>query len=45
MRAVAESIKRLYQSGKLDKATLRARVEKGTITKEEYKEICGESYD
>ena len=45
MRAIAESIKRLYQSGKIDKATLQARVEKGTITKEEYKEICGESYD
>lgn len=45
MRAVAESIKRLYQSGKIDKPILRARVEKGTITTEEYAEICGESYD
>lgn len=43
MRKVAESIKRLYDSGKLTKEELYGRVEKGTITLEEYNEIKGGS--
>ena len=43
MRAIAESIKRLYKAGKLTKAQLLERVEKGTITEEEYLEIIEEA--
>ncbi|PWM78672.1 MAG: XkdX family protein [Phascolarctobacterium sp.] len=42
MRAVAESIKRLYEAGKLTGEQLAQRVEKGTLTLEEYNEIVGE---
>lgn len=41
MRTIAEVIKRLYQSGRLSKAELAQRVEKGTITQQEYDEIVG----
>ena len=41
MRMVAESIKRLFESGRLTEEQLAARVEKGTITLEEYNEIIG----
>lgn len=41
MRIIAEVIKRLYQSGRLSKADLAQRVEKGTITQQEYDEIVG----
>ena len=41
MRAVAESIKRLYEQGRLTDEQLSQRVEKGTITLEEYNEIIG----
>lgn len=41
-RAIAISIKRLYDSGRLDKEQLVDRVEKGTLTLEEYNEIIGE---
>lgn len=41
MRTIAEVIKRLYQSGRLTKAELAQRVEKGTITQQEYDEIVG----
>ena len=43
MRKVAESIKRLDDSGKLTEQELYGRVEKGTITVEEYNEIKGNS--
>lgn len=41
MRAIAESIKRLYEQGRLTSEQLTQRVEKGTITLEEYNEIIG----
>lgn len=41
MRAVAESIKRLYEAGRLTSQQLAERVEKGTLTLEEYNEIAG----
>lgn len=41
MRTIAEVIKRLYQSGRLSKEELAQRVEKGTITQQEYDEIVG----
>lgn len=39
MRAIAESIKRLYEQGRLTDEQLTKRVEKGTLTLEEYNEI------
>lgn len=43
MRAVAESLKRLYEQGRISSEQLSERVEKGTITLEEYNEIIGEA--
>lgn len=45
MRALVNSLKRLYEAGKLTKEQLKARVEKGTIDEAEYQEITGEAYD
>ena len=45
MRALVNSLKRLYDAGRLTKEQLRARVEKGTIAEAEYQEITGEAYD
>lgn len=39
MRTIAIVIKRLYDNGELNKEQLAQRVEKGTITLEEYNEI------
>lgn len=39
MRTIAIVIKRLYDNGELNKEQLAQRVEKGTLTLEEYKEI------
>lgn len=39
MRTIAIVIKRLYDNGDLSKEQLAQRVEKGTITLEEYNEI------
>lgn len=39
MRTIAIVIKRLYDNGELNKDQFAQRVEKGTITLEEYKEI------
>lgn len=41
MRAIAESIKRLYDAGRLTDEQLTQRVEKGTLTLDEYNEIIG----
>lgn len=41
---LVESLKRLYHKGRLTKAQIAERVEKGTITPEEYKYITGEDY-
>ena len=45
MRALVNSLKRLYDTGKLTKEQLKARVEKGTINESEYEEITGEAYE
>ena len=39
MRTIVESLKRLYEQGRLTQEQLADRVEKGTITIEEYNEI------
>ncbi len=42
MRAIAESLKRLYEGERISAEQLAQRVEKGTITLAEYNEIVGE---
>lgn len=44
-RAVAKSIKRLYEAGRLTQEEVKARVDKGTLTADEYAEIVGEAYE
>ena len=44
MRTLVESIKRLYDSGKLTKVQIADRVQKGSISAEEYVYITGEEY-
>jgi len=43
-RTLVESLKRLYEKGKLTETQIAARVEKGTITADEYAYITGNSY-
>lgn len=38
-----DTIKRLYESGKMSEAGVRAAVEKGWLTREQYAEITGEA--
>lgn len=38
------SLKRLYSTGKLTKEQVAGRVEKGSITAEDYQTITGEAY-
>lgn len=45
MRALVNSLKRLYDAGKLTKEQLQERVSKGTIDESEYEEITGEAYE
>lgn len=45
MRALVNSLKRLYEAGKLTKEQLAERVKKGTIDETEYEEITGEIYE
>lgn len=45
MRALVNSLNRLYTAGKLTKEQLQERVEKGTIDEAEYEEITGEAYN
>lgn len=45
MRALVNSLKRLYKAGKLTKEQLKERVVKGTIDESEYEEITGEAYE
>lgn len=45
MRALVNSLKRLYNAGKLTKEQLKERVVKGTIDEAEYEEITGEAYE
>lgn len=44
MSTLIESLKRLYNKGKLAKEQIAERVAKGTITPEDYKYITGEDY-
>ena len=41
---LVESMKRLYQSCKITKENVSARVKSGKITKDEYEYIVGEKY-
>lgn len=45
MRILVESLKRLYEKGRLTKEQIAERVERGTITAEEYAYIVGEPYE
>lgn len=45
MRILVQSLKRLYESGRLTKKQISDRVEKGTIDAAEYEEITGEAYE
>lgn len=42
MRKIVEVLKRLYESGQLSREQLAERVEKGTITLDEYHDIVGD---
>lgn len=42
---LVNSLKRLYATGRITKEQLSERIEKGTITPADYKEITGEEYD
>ena len=42
---LVESMKRLYQSGKITKENVLARVKSGKITADEYEYITGEAYE
>ena len=44
MRILVESLKRLYEKGRLTKEQIVERIEKGSITAEEYEYITGEKY-
>lgn len=44
MRILVESLKRLYNSGKISKKDVKARVVSGKITEDEYEYIAGEKY-
>ena len=41
---LVESMKRLYQSGKITKINVSTRVKSGKITEDEYEYIVGEKY-
>lgn len=41
---LVESMKRLYQSGKITKANVKVRVKSGKITEDDYEYIVGEKY-
>ena len=41
---LVESMKRLYQSGKITKDSVKARVKSGKITEDEYEYITAEEY-
>ena len=41
---IVESLKRLYDSGKINEDVLRLRVKKGTITEEEFTQIIGKTF-
>ena len=41
---LAESMKRIYQDGKITKENVSARVKSGKITEDEYEYVVGEKY-
>ena len=43
MKILVESLKRLFEKGNLTKAQIKERVEKGSISAEEYEYITGEA--
>lgn len=45
MKMLVESLKRLFECGKLTKGQIAERVEKGSITKDDYACITGEEYE
>ena len=45
MRILVESLKRLYNSGKITKDDVKDRVTGGKITEDEYEYIIGEKYE
>ncbi|MBS6194261.1 MAG: XkdX family protein [Clostridiales bacterium] len=45
MKMLVESLKRLYTKGTLTKEQIAERVEKNSISAEEYEYITGEVYD
>ena len=44
MKAIVESLNRLYKSGRINEDILRDRVVKSTINEEEFKFITGKDY-
>lgn len=44
-RMLVESLKRLYESGRVTREQIADRVEKGTVSVEEYEVITGEPYE
>lgn len=45
MKMLVESLKRLYEKGRLTKVQIAERVTKGSITREEYAYITGEEVE
>ena len=45
MKTLVESLKRLFESGRLTKEQIAERVEKGSITKDDYIYVTGEVYE
>ncbi len=45
MSTLVNSLKRLYEAGRLTKEQVAERVKKGTINEDEYAYIVGEEYD
>jgi uncharacterized XkdX family phage protein len=45
MRTLVDSLKRLYNTGRITKEQIAERVYKGSITTDEYEEITGEKYE
>jgi uncharacterized XkdX family phage protein len=45
MRTLVDSLKRLYNTGRITKEQIAERVSKGSISTEEYEEITGKKYE
>lgn len=44
-RMLVESLKRLYEAGRVTREQIADRVKKGTLSPEEYEVITGEPYE